>query len=160
MMITKHFKSNLSKDHVMLKYPMIFDGPHKATFIMIMYDNLTEHIKILKQIIAYARNNKIQWILITVFGKYNPPINATIYKKNKELCCHLADFEDFYIFNMNTIIELNKIYVTKKKKKKNGWVFKETLNTKKINKHNKLKTYSRKQYTKKNKSLEDSWDII
>ena len=162
-MITKHFKSNLSRDYVILKYPIIFDKDHKATFNVIVYDKLTEHIKILKQIIFYARNNNIQWICITIFGKYNPPINATIYKtnKNKELCCHLADFEDFYIFNMHTIIEINKIYVTKKRKiKKGGWMIKETLSNKRTNKYNELKTYSENKYNQKNKSLDDdSWDI-
>nr|QBK88821.1 MAG: hypothetical protein LCMiAC01_05030 [Mimivirus LCMiAC01] len=123
--ITKNFKSSISRDYIVVKYPRKFHGSHKAKFTINVYDNMNENKKLVNNVIEYSNINNIQWLYFTVHGRCTIPQNALVdtnKKSNNIISCHIADFAKFYMKNMDKIIFPKHIYVPKSKKKnKKGW---------------------------------------
>ena len=142
-MNTKYFKSNTSKDYIVVTHPKKFRGSHKAKFTINVYDNFDENQKLINDVIEYSNINNIQWLYFEIRGKYIVPQNAVVYKNKKSknvISCHIADFGKFYMKNMDKIILPKHIYVSKSKKKnKDGWTTVVNVSKMKNNKMAELK---------------------
>ena len=135
MIIKKQFKSDTNKDCIEIIY---FAKSHKATIYIKQFDELTENIKLIGKLIEELKKMDIKWLCTKIFGKPYTPENTVWFenKKNGDICCHIEDFEKFYLKNILNIIKLNTVHVEEKKTTEDGWIKitnKKTLKKQKMN---------------------------
>jgi hypothetical protein len=121
MIITKEFKSDNTKDHIEIIY---FVKSHKANIYIKQFDEFTENIKLIGKIIEDLKNSDIKWLCTKMLGSPHIPENTVWFENNKngDICCHIEDYEKFYLKNILIIIKLNTVYVEEKKTTYDGWV--------------------------------------
>jgi len=88
-----------------------------------MFDDVTKHMDIVNDAITYLKNNGIQWICIPLRSEPVIPENTLFFKHDKfnRICCHIEGFENFYIMNLSSLIDMHKVHV-ESQEQKGGWV--------------------------------------
>lgn len=119
-MIKSTFSSDESKDRLDVAY---FKKSHKSNLDIVMFDDVTKHLEILNDAMTYLKNNGIQWICVPLRSEPVIPENTLFFKHEKfnRICCHIEGFENFYIMNLATLIDTNKVHVDSPEQK-GGWV--------------------------------------
>ena len=138
-MLKRDFSSKITMDKIEISY---FKKSHKSDFKIKTIDDVYENIKLIGLMIEYSRQNDIKWICVNLTNEPKIPENTVWFKHEQtgNICCHIEDFEKFYIENMCDIIKRANIYYeqSKKQERVDGWiVVKHRKNGKKI-KLNKL----------------------
>ncbi len=109
-MIVKEFTSNNTKDTIEFQY---FKKSHKANMYIKLVDDVSENIKLLGEAMTFLKNNGFQWICVNLKDEPKIPENTVWFKHEKSgnICCHIEDFDDFYLKNFMSMINFNQIYL-------------------------------------------------
>ena len=121
-MIKQNFLSEKSNDSINISY---FKKSHKSNLDVMVLDNVTQHMELLTDVTTFLKDNGIQWICIPITADPVIPENTLFFKHEKfnRICCHIEGFETFYVKNLLSMIDVNKVYMdTNQTKPKNGWV--------------------------------------
>lgn len=117
----KVFSSDSEKDCIEI---FINNRQHKAMFKILKYDDLSENMKILHQVIEYLKKGDIKWLHINNEHdkEFTIPMNALcdINNKRKTVVCHIEDFENFYLTNIKNFIDTNMLSIDMKTNE-DGW---------------------------------------
>lgn len=119
-MINKTFRSDQSRDSVDISY---FPKSHKSNFFLKQFDDFDEHIKLIGRVIKYLKENDIKWVCLEIDTDPKIPSNTVWFRHEKSgnVCCHIEDFEKFYLKNMESIIKINTVYVDPNPVTEDGW---------------------------------------
>ena len=119
MIVEKTFSSEKSKDSINVTY---FKKSHKSNLDVVMFDDIVEHMGLLGEVITYLKNNGIQWICVPIRSDPVIPENTLFFKHEKfnRICCHVEGFENFYIMNLSSSLDMNKVYV-ESREQAGGW---------------------------------------
>lgn len=119
-MIKCTFSSETSKDRLEVGY---FKKSHKSNLDILIFDDVTKHMDIVNDAITYLKNNGIQWICLPLRSEPVIPENTLFFKHDKfnRICCHIEGFENFYIMNLSSLIDIHKVHV-ESQEQKGGWV--------------------------------------
>ena len=114
------FKSNTSHDEVKL---IIYLKTHRVVFNIVSFDELSEHIKLLADVITYLKQEDIKWVVLKLDNNLISPTNAIWFqnKKTGDINCHIEDFEKVYLANLNTLVRPELIYINYSNIDADGW---------------------------------------
>ena len=120
MMLKSTFTSESSKDRIEVGY---FKKSHKSNLDILMFDDVNKHLELVNDAMTYLKNNGIQWICVPLRSEPVIPENTLFFKHEKfnRICCHIEGFETFYVMNLVTLIDMNKVHVDSPEQK-GGWV--------------------------------------
>lgn len=141
-MLKRNFTSSKSSDVIEVIY---FKKSYQSNLTIKLFDDFFEHLKLINNIIVYLQDNDIKWICLQLANNFKVPQNTIWFKHNKtgNICCHIEDFEQFYLQNMDKAIKLNSIYIDilPSKQDNDGWT--TVVNKKKLrkNKFNTIKDH-------------------
>jgi len=105
-MIEQEFTSDTTKDVISVSFNKRF---HKAYFKIVALDDVTENVKLVAKMIGLLKHHDIKWICFNNTNKYNIPPNTVWYNNNGVFHCHIEDYEQFYLKNMNSFVNVGKI---------------------------------------------------
>ena len=139
-MINKYFHSTNTKDQIEITY---FKKSHKSNLHIKTIEDVSENIKLVGDAILFLKNNGIQWICVALNNHPKIPENAVWFKHEKtgNICCHVEDFENFYLQNLINVININHIHINATTDlDDNGWTLVVDKRKLRKNKLQKIKT--------------------
>lgn len=115
----KTFTSHQSKDALQLNHSSKF---HNGYFKLVLIDNVGENIKLMNDLVEYAKVNDLKWIIIDMDAKFDIPVNTVWFKHKKTMNTHIhiEDFSRFYIKNLKKLIKQNNIFINEEVEE-DGW---------------------------------------
>lgn len=139
-MIRQTFSSDKSKDSIEVSY---FKKSHKSNLDVHVLNNVTEHAKLIDDILTNLKNNGIQWICVSLNSDPIIPENTLSFKHEKQdrICCHVEGFENFYYRNLLSIVNKKNIVLNSEPDLKNtkGWIIVQDKSKIRKNRYNKIK---------------------
>ncbi|AYV78340.1 MAG: hypothetical protein Edafosvirus10_15 [Edafosvirus sp.] len=119
----------------------------KAYFKLTKFDDVTENLKLLDDLVDKLKKNKVRWLLVDFKDSFTIPqqISKTCtYEEDDRgnqthVKCIVNDFDKFYKENLKNLIKLGNINVTEPKED-DGWI--QVVNLKKLKREriNKVRT--------------------
>lgn len=133
-MTIRDFKSDRTKDNVSVAS---FPQSHRAHFNIVKFDELSENIKLLGQIIEHMKKEDIKWVVLKLKDDFEVPKNTVWYKNKKtgDINCHIEDFEKFYLANLKALIKHDIVHAPAKLVDEDGWILnvdKKKIRAKKV----------------------------
>lgn len=121
MMQNQEFKSVNSQDQINTS---LFAKSHRAHVNIFRFDELSENIKLLGEVIEFLKKEDVKWIVLKLDPSFTVPKNAVWYqnKKTGDINCHIEDFEKIYLANLDRLVTPDIIHVSYSKVDKDGWV--------------------------------------
>jgi hypothetical protein len=137
-MIRQIFSSDRSKDSIEINYLPKF---HKSSLNILTIDKINAHIELLGNVITFLKNNSIQWVAVPVHKNPIYPENIVYYinDKTNKICCHIEDFENFYLKNLAKMIKFTNICISKNTDITDGWSTVTNKNKQQEDKYNQIK---------------------
>jgi hypothetical protein len=120
MLQNREYTTTYSKD--MLRTTS-FPKSHRAHVDIVYFDELSENIKLLEEVIDNLKKDDIKWVVLKLSLNFIVPKNAVWYqnKKTSDINCHIEDFEKIYLSNLNSLVSQDMIYVNYNKIDDDGW---------------------------------------
>lgn len=138
-MNAQKFYSNKTSDIIKINF---FYKSNKAVMKIISLQDINENINLTKEIITKLKELGIQWICLKLNKKPIVSDNTLWFddEETSNTCCHIEDFESFYLQNLLSFININNIHIPKEKKMKKGWTLIVDKRKEKQTKLNKIKS--------------------
>lgn len=110
--ITKQFPSEKSKDLIEISY---FEKSHKCNLFIKCVDDVFDNVRLVGTVITYLKKIDIKWVCLVFKSKEDIIIpENTVWFEHKYtsgVCCHIEDFDKFYITNLSNLLTSKLIYL-------------------------------------------------